>query len=52
MFYSPQTFTEIISVAFPHTKHAIISGLKDFDLIFVVLTPLPAVFQLYHGNQF
>jgi hypothetical protein len=23
-----------------------------FDLIFSVLTPLSAIFQLYHGNQF
>jgi hypothetical protein len=24
----------------------------DFDLIFGVLTPLSAIFQLYHGDQF
>jgi len=28
-------------------------GLKIlFDLIFGVLTPLSAIFQLYHGDQF
>jgi hypothetical protein len=24
----------------------------DFDFIFGVLTPLSAIFQLYHGDQF
>jgi len=26
--------------------------LNDFDLIFGVLTPFSAIFQLYHGDQF
>jgi len=26
--------------------------INDFDLIFGVLTPLSAIFQLYHGDQF
>jgi hypothetical protein len=26
--------------------------LFDFDLIFGVLMPLSAIFQLYHGDQF
>jgi hypothetical protein len=25
---------------------------NDFDLIFGVLTPLSAIFQIYHGKQF
>jgi hypothetical protein len=25
---------------------------NDFDLIFGVLAPLSAIFQLYHGEQF
>jgi hypothetical protein len=26
--------------------------INDFDLIFGVFTPLSAIFQLYHGDQF
>ena len=29
-----------------------VASLIRFDLIFGVLTPLSAVFQLYHGDQF
>jgi len=28
------------------------TGDSDFDLIFAVLMPLSAIFQLYHGDQF
>jgi hypothetical protein len=34
-----------------HTNF-IVFGLIDLILIFGVLTPLSAIFQLYHGDQF
>jgi hypothetical protein len=35
-----------------YSSGGIIAGYKDLILIFCVLTPLSAIFQLYHGDQF
>ena len=42
------TFTGIIFTSQPFS----FKSNDDFDLIFDVLTPLSAIFQLYHGEQF
>jgi len=49
---SLKTMTIITTCVIPKIPKCSYSIILDFDLIFGVLTPLSAIFQLYHGDQF